>query len=81
MLDIKVEFGGVGNMLTQVIRVGNHYDYVTDFMLETLIKSKEIVKFKSSTGWVTIGAYPISGDDRLAVNDAIFVREYLRAHH
>jgi len=68
-------------MLTQVIRVGNHYDYVTDFMLETLIKSKEIVKFKSSTGWVTIGAYPISGDDRLAVNDAIFVREYLRAHH
>jgi len=81
MLDIKVEFGGGRNMLTQVIRVGNHYDYVTDFMLETLIKSKEIVKFKSSTGWVTIGAYPISGDDRLAVNDAIFVREYLRAHH
>ncbi len=68
-------------MLTQVIHVDNHCDYVTDLMLDRLIKSKEIVKFKSSTGWVTIGAYPINGADRLAVNDAIFAREYLRAHH
>jgi len=68
-------------MLTQVIHVDNHCDYVDDFKLENLIKSKEIVKFKSSTGWVTIGAYPINGADRLAVNDAIFAREYLRAHH
>ena len=46
-------------MLTQVIHADNHCDYVTDFMLDSLIKSKEIIKFKSSTGWVTIGSYPI----------------------
>jgi hypothetical protein len=58
-------------------------------MLDSLIKSKEIVKFKSSTGWITIGAYPImasnpdgivNGADRMAVNDSIFVRENLRAN-
>ena len=46
-------------MLTQVIHADNHCDYVTDFMLDSLIKAKEIVKFKSSTGWITIGTYPI----------------------
>ena len=29
-----------------VIRNDNHYDYVNDSMLDSLIKSKEIVKFK-----------------------------------
>jgi len=80
-------------MLAQVIHADNHCDYhcdyVTDFMLDRLIKSKEIVKFKSSTGWITIGAYPImenkpdmvfNGADRMAVNDSIFVRENLRAN-
>ena len=76
-------------MLTQVIHADNHCDYVTDFMLDSLIKAKEIVKFKSSTGWITIGAYPtmasnpdgiVNGADRMAVNDSIFVRENLRAN-
>jgi hypothetical protein len=76
-------------MLAQVIHADNHCDYVTDFMLDSLIKSKEIVKFKSSTGWITIGAYPImenkpdmvfNGADRIAVNDSIFVRENLRVN-
>ena len=76
-------------MLTQVIHADSHCDYVTDFMLDSLIKSKEIIKFKSSTGWITIGAYPImenkpdrvfKGADRIAVNDSIFVREYLRTN-
>ncbi len=75
-------------MLTQVIHADKHCDYVTDFMLDSLIKSKEIVKFKSSTGWVTIGAYPtmtskrdgvVNSSDRMAINDSIFVRENLRA--
>jgi hypothetical protein len=72
-----------------VIRTDNHYDYVSDFMLDSLIKSEEIVKFKRNTGWVTIGADPIrvskrdrvfNGTDRLAINDSIFVREYRRAN-
>ena len=74
-------------MLIQVIRTGNQFDYVKNFMLDILIESKRIVKFKRSTGWVTIGADPIreskrdnvfKGIDRIAVNDSIFVREYRR---
>jgi hypothetical protein len=51
-------------MLMQVIRTGNHYDYVKDFMLDSLIESKNIVKFKRVTGWVTIGTDPIRGRKR-----------------
>jgi len=46
-------------MLIHVVRKGNHYDYVKDFMLDSLIESRGIVKFKRSTGWVTIGIDPI----------------------
>jgi len=46
-------------MLLRVVRAENHYDYVKDFMLDSLIESKEIVKFKRITGWVTLGADPI----------------------
>jgi hypothetical protein len=66
-----------------VVRNDNHYDYVDDFMLDGLIKSKEIVKFKRNTEWVKVGAAPIrdnksdrvfNGNNRLAINDSIFVR-------
>jgi hypothetical protein len=75
------------NML--VIRKDNHYDYVDDFMLDSLIKSKEIIKFKCGTEWVTIGADSKRGSqqdrildssDRLAINDSIFVRENYRTN-
>ena len=74
-------------MLIQVLRTGNIYDYVKDFMLDSLIESQGIVKFKRNTGWVTIGADPIrknkrdslfNDTDRIAVNDSIYVREYRR---
>jgi len=66
-----------------VVRTDNHYDYVNDFMLDSLIKSKQIVKFKHNTGWVNVGENQIrdnkqdrvfNGNNRLAVNDSIFVR-------
>jgi hypothetical protein len=68
-----------------VVRTDNHYDYINDFMLDSLIKSKEIVKFKRNTEWVNVGADPIKGNkqdrvfngtnsNRLAINDSIFVR-------
>ena len=72
-----------------VMRTDNHYDCVNDFMLDGLIKSKEIVKFKRNTAWVTVGEVPIragkrdrvfNGTDRLAINDSIFVREHRRAN-
>jgi len=37
----------------------NRIDYVTDNILDILIESKKIVKFKRSSGWVTIGVDPI----------------------
>jgi hypothetical protein len=48
-----------GILLIHVIRTDNHYDYVKDFMLDLLIASKEVAKFKRSSGWVTIGVDPI----------------------
>lgn len=62
-----------------VIRTDSHYDYVDDSKLDGLIKSKEIVKYKRNTEWVSIGAAPLkrervmNSNDRLAINDAIFV--------
>lgn len=41
-------------MLIRVILTGSKDDYVEDSVLDSLIESKEIVKFKRSTGWVTI---------------------------
>jgi hypothetical protein len=66
-----------------VVRTDNHYDYVNDFMLDSMIKSKEIVKFKNNNGWVNVGKAAIGsikqdivfyGNSRLAINDLIFVR-------
>ena len=74
-------------MLIQVLRTGNRYDYVKDFMLDSLIESQGIVKFRRNTGWVTIGADPVrknkrdslfNDTDKIAVNDSIFVHEYRR---
>jgi hypothetical protein len=74
-----------------VIRTDNHYDYVNDFMLDSLIKSKQIVKFKRNTEWVNVGTDPIRGNrqdgvfngtnsNRLAMNDSIFVRAHRSAN-
>jgi hypothetical protein len=42
-------------MLIQVIYADNHHDFVKPNMLDTLIESQKIAKFKRSSGWVTIG--------------------------
>lgn len=46
-------------MLIQVNYVDDRYDYVKDFMLEPLIKSGAIAKFRRSSGWVRVGVDPI----------------------
>ena len=46
-------------MLIPILRNDNRYDFVKGFILNNLIESKGIVKFKRSTGWVTIGVDPI----------------------
>ena len=47
-----------------VVRIDNHYDYVNDFMLDSLIKSKQIVKFKRNTEWVNVQTAPIRGNQQ-----------------
>src|ERR1017187_5244635 len=54
----KIEGGG-DEMLIQVLYPDNHYDYVNDHMLNDLIKSKAIISFKRSSGWVTVGTEPV----------------------
>ncbi len=46
-------------MLIHIIRPGNNYDYVKDFILDRLIERKKIIVFRRSTGWVTLGVDPI----------------------
>jgi hypothetical protein len=41
-------------MLIPILRTDNNFDFVKEYVLDTLIESKEIVKFKRNTGWVTI---------------------------
>ena len=46
-------------MLIQVHYHDNHFDYIKDHMLCGLIESGEIVRFKRSSGWVTVGEGPL----------------------
>lgn len=46
-------------MLIHVIFKDRHHDYVKDFMLDFLIESKKIARFRRSTGWVAVGEDPI----------------------
>jgi hypothetical protein len=54
------EMGGSG-MLIQVHYPDNRFDYVNAPMLNTLIESREILRFKRFSGWVTIGTDPLRG--------------------
>lgn len=46
-------------MLVQVNWTNNGYDYVRDFMLDSLIEAGVVKRFLRSSGWVTIGVDPI----------------------
>jgi hypothetical protein len=79
-----------GNLLLiQIIRDNNQHDYVVDFMLDNLIASNKIAKFKRRKGWVTVGITPtrtnknssnFRGDDRRAVRNSTFAHHYLRSN-
>lgn len=53
-------------MMIQVCYPDDQFDYVNSDILDRLITSKKIVRFKRSSGWVTIGVDPIRsiGDKR-----------------
>lgn len=46
-------------MLIQVAYDDEKYDYVKDFMLDRLIETGAISKFRRSSGWVRVGVDPI----------------------
>lgn len=76
-------------MLIQVIRSDNRSDSVQDYMLDDLIETHDIVKFKRGTEWVTIGTHQtrrqkpqtaFKDKERRAARDSIFTREYRNAY-
>jgi len=46
-------------MLIHVIYPGMQHDFVKDFMLHMLIENNKIIKFRRSSGWVTLGVDPV----------------------
>jgi len=68
-------------MLIQVIRSNNQYDYIQDYILDSLIETRNITKFRRSTGWVTVGIHPTRKKKRETSNkDATFAEYYRRAY-
>lgn len=73
-------------MLMQVIRSDKQYDYVQDDVLDSLIKTGKIIKFRRSTGWVTVGTHPTRENKReMTVKDKdknaiTFAGEYRKAY-
>ncbi|QXE91654.1 GSU3473 family protein [Geomonas subterranea] len=46
-------------MLVQVHWTNKRYDYVKDYMLDSLIEAGVVASFLRSSGWVTVGVDPI----------------------
>jgi hypothetical protein len=46
-------------MLIQVTYTDDRFDYVKDFMLDSLIESGTIARFRRSTGWVDVSSEAI----------------------
>ncbi len=46
-------------MLIHVLYKDNRYDYVKGFMLDALIATERVVRFRRSSGWVIIGRDPV----------------------
>ncbi len=63
-------------MLIQVIYPDDRYDYVKEFMLDELIESQKITRFRRRSGWVTLGVDPVRKPRR---KDADFSGQERRA--
>ena len=56
-------------MLIQIINSDNRFDYVKDDILDHLIKSNAIKRFKRASGWVTVGVDPVRQSRRRLVQE------------
>jgi hypothetical protein len=55
-------------MLVQVNWTNNRYDYVKDFMLDSLIEAGVVARFLRSSGWVTVGIDPVRSNPHREYN-------------
>lgn len=46
-------------MLIYVKYTDNRYDYVKDTMLDAMIESGAVARFRRNSGWVTVGVDPV----------------------
>ena len=46
-------------MLIHVNYADDSYDYIKDFMLDSLIQTGNVAQFRRSSGWVRVGVDPI----------------------
>lgn len=46
-------------MLVQVHWTNQRYDYVKDYMLDSLIEAGVVARFLRSSGWVRVGVDPV----------------------
>lgn len=76
-------------MLIQVIRSDNRRDSVEESMLDGLIETNDIIKFKRGKKWVTTGTHPIGkqrykkalkDNEKRAAGDSSFADQYRKAY-
>lgn len=51
-------------MLIQISYPDNRFDFVKENILDLLIDSKRITRFRRSSGWVTLGLDPVRKANR-----------------
>lgn len=51
-------------MLVQVHWTNKRYDYVKDYMLDSLIEAGVVARFLRSSGWVTVGVDPVRSPNK-----------------
>ncbi len=67
-------------MLIHVMYPGNNYDYVKEFILDDLIKTGEIVKFRRSSGWISLGSDHLRAENRQSFFNGVEKRARQKAH-
>lgn len=55
------------NMLIQIQRDRDHFDYVRGPQLDALIVNNKIERFRRATGWVTVGRDPVRDVSKVRV--------------
>lgn len=75
-------------MLIQVIRCDNRCDSIEESLLDGLIETHDIIKFKRGEEWVTVGTNPIGkrkhqkaleDNERRAAKDSSFAGQVRKA--